>query len=81
MMEFLEPIGTFIKQHGFPIFVATFLLVKVEVTLVRMWRAQKRTNVVLAVLVKVLTDGNTVAIPEEIIDEVSGVVGVAPEGD
>ena len=63
-----------IQTVGFPIFVAVYLLHRYGAQMDKMAEAQKTTNVVLAVLVKTLTQGNQMAIPESVMDEVSGVV-------
>ena len=62
-----------IQQVGFPIFIAVYLLHAYSKKLDQFHAEQARTNLLLVVLVKALTKGN-IAIPEEIENEVSGVV-------
>lgn len=64
----------FIQKLGFPVFVAVFLMFKYDRKMERLLEEHKRTNVVLAVLVKVISDGSqSSGVPQEVIDEVSGV--------
>ncbi len=66
-----------IQQLGFPIFVSVYLLHIHSKKLDAFHVTQTRTNVLLAVLVRVLTaDHPDIAIPTEVVDEVSGVVDV-----
>ena len=69
-----------IQTVGFPIFVALYLLIRYEKKIDKMAEAQKTTNVVLAVLVKVHSHGNQLSVPEVIVDDVSGVVSVPNKG-
>jgi hypothetical protein len=66
-----------IQALGFPIFVCLWLMYRVEKRLEKQHAEQHRTNVLLAVVVKVL-DGET-SVPENVVDEVSGVVSVPLE--
>lgn len=76
-----EQAKDFIATLGFPIFVASFLLFRLEKKIELLWEANKQSNVVLAVLLKCLTDGT--APPVEVMEEASGIVTpppVPPEG-
>jgi hypothetical protein len=65
-----------IQQLGFPIFVSVYLLHIHSKKLDAFHVTQTRTNVLLAVLVRVLTADTEIAIPDEVVDEVSGVMDV-----
>ena len=65
-----------IQSLGFPIFVSVYLLHIHSKKLDAFHATQTRTNVLLAVLVRVLAADTEIAIPEEVIDEVSGVTDV-----
>ena len=66
-----------IQTLGFPIFVCLWLMYRVEKRLEKQHKEQHRTNVLLAVIVKVL-DGDG-AVPENVANEISGVVSVPLE--
>lgn len=66
-----------IQALGFPIFVCLWLMYRVEKRLEKQHAEQHRTNVLLAVVVKVL-DGEG-PVPDNVVDEVSGVVSVPLE--
>jgi len=70
----MESAVQIIQALGFPIFVCLWLMYRQDKKSDLIYEAHKRTNVVLAVLVKVLTSDNGVAVPSHIVDEVSGVV-------
>lgn len=72
-----ETAKDFIATLGFPIFVSCFLLFRLEKMVERLWKANKQTNVVLAVLLKCLMDGT--AVPAEIMDEAAGIITPQPE--
>lgn len=66
-----------IQALGFPIFVCLWLMYRVEKRMEKQHAEQHRTNVLLAVIVKVL-DGEE-SVPDNVVDEVSGVVSVPLE--
>jgi hypothetical protein len=77
----MEVAERLIQTLGFPIFIAlyfiTYLLPR---KLDRFYTEQNRTNVLLAVLVKVLTtDKDGPGIPIAVVEEASGVVDVPEE--
>lgn len=78
-----EAAKDFIATLGFPIFVASFLLFRLEKRLEQLYEENKQSNIVLAVLLKSLMDGT--AVPSEVLDELSGMTPVPtlipPEGD
>ena len=79
-----EATKDFIATLGFPIFVASFLLFRLEKRIEQLWDENKQSNIILAVLLRSLTDGT--AVPAEILDELSGATPVPPptpleEGD
>jgi len=76
----MEVFINLIQQVGFPIFIAVYLLHAYSKKLDQFHSEQTRTNLLLVVLVKALTKGN-IAIPEEVEDEVSGVVDVQVGGN
>ena len=79
-MEVAKVAGEVISELGFPIFVALYFMYVHSKKLDRFYDEQNRTNVLLAVLVKVLTtDRDGPGIPIAIVDEVSGVVDVSEE--
>jgi hypothetical protein len=69
----MDVFTTLIQTVGFPIFVAMYLLHRHEKKLEMLYEEQKQTNVVMAVLVKVLASNENTSIPAEVVDEVSGV--------
>ena len=71
----MDAFVTIIQTVGFPIFVAVYLLHRHEKKLDKLWQEHRQTNVVLAVLVKVLTQDGA-AVPDSVVDEVSGVTSM-----
>jgi hypothetical protein len=66
-----------IQALGFPIFVCLWLMYRVEKRMDRQHKEQQRTNTLLTVIVKVMDSKDTV--PENVVDEVSGVVSIEDE--
>ena len=69
----METAVKLIQILGFPIFVCLWLMYRQDKRLDAMHKSHNRTNVILAVLVKVLTEGNGAAVPSDIVDEASGL--------
>lgn len=67
-----ETVKDFIATLGFPIFVSCFLLFRLEKGIERLWKANKQTNIALAVLLKCLMDGTSV--PAEVMDKATGII-------
>lgn len=67
----MDPVAI-IQTLGFPIFVCLWLMYRVEKRMDKQHKEQHRSNVLLSVIVRVLDDG--AAMPEHIVDEVTGVV-------
>jgi hypothetical protein len=61
----------FVQKLGFPIFVAWYLMVRIEKRIEHLIEQDRKKNVLLAILVRVLSDNS--AVPQEFVDEVSGV--------
>ena len=65
-----------IQALGFPIFVCLWLMYRVEKRLDKIHKEQHRSNILQAVIVKVLDEGT--AVPDNVVDEITGKVPVLP---
>lgn len=75
-----ESIKDFIAVVGFPIFVAVYLLTRLENKLELIWTEFRQTNLILLVLVKSM-DLDKSTIPEEILSQVQDNLANEIEGD
>ncbi len=73
----LELIGKIIQLYGFPAAMCLWFMLRLEKRLDELQKDNHKTVVVLAVLVRILGEKRaTGAIPEDFIDEVSGVTEI-----
>jgi hypothetical protein len=73
----LELIGKIIQLYGFPAAMCIWFMLRLEKKLEELQKANHKTVVILAVLVRILGEKRVSgAIPEEFIDEVSGVTEI-----
>lgn len=75
-MDF-ELIGKIIQLYGFPAAMCIWFMFRLEKKLEELQKEKHKTVVILAVLVRILGEKRSIgAIPEEFIDEVSGVTEI-----
>lgn len=68
---YMDPVNI-IQALGFPIFVCLWLMYRVEKRLDKIHKEQHRSNILQAVIVKVLDEGT--AVPDNVVDEITGKV-------